>query len=78
MSQLEGRDPAGQAVDVALGSRSYREATVRSHGVRREEAGVFDWGGGGAPGAPVAWGLGDPCPGSLTRDLPTTPRCQSP
>lgn len=32
MSQLEGRDPAGQAVDVALGSRSYREATVRSHG----------------------------------------------
>ena len=26
----------------------------------------------------TVWGLGDPCPGSLPLDLPTTPRCQTP
>lgn len=41
-SQPEGPDPAEQAVDVALGSWRYREATARSHGVRRGEAGVAD------------------------------------
>jgi hypothetical protein len=55
-------EPAGQAVDVALGVPGPAGSDSRSHGVRRGKAGVSDWGAKSSQGVcsvnfgrPVPW-----------------------
>lgn len=63
-SYSEDPDPTGQAVDVALGSRSYMEATARSHGCGAESRKFWTGGGEGVPERSVTWGFGgNRCPG---------------
>lgn len=59
---MEGPDRVGHTVDVALGSRSLGEATARSQGVRRGEAGVSDWDLRGVPRGLASVGTGRPEP----------------
>lgn len=76
---MEGPGRVGQTVDGALGSRSHsggRHPEATGCGVERQVSPT-----GAQEVFPGDWQcgvLGDPCPGSLTLDLPTTPRCQSP